>query len=318
MKEILLAFAFLPSLLLVSAVAQESLAVLPFQGIGVEASDQETVYILLLRGIKRWDKFELVPASEINQSLDGRICSELACAIEVGRQLDAKKVVFGSLNKLGQKIIVDYTLAEVSSGKRILSDEASALYIEDLDQVVKRIAVSIVQQKAFAKTVEVEQVTAQESQEPGTRKAQVNGGIAFGYLYPQDGYDGKDRIFAWDFKTIYEIRDFAVTGLIGIRSGLALNLGGMYLFSRRDFSPYVGGGLGFHLVSHQSGFGPNFDDKREDGIEIILSGGLMAFRTYNFRVLFNLDYSITFNDYDDRAVVFTIGIIRTGKRFFGF
>jgi len=52
------------------------------------------------------------------------------------------------------------------------------------------------------------------------------------------------------------------------------------------------------------------DKKRGDGLELIASTGIKAFRTYNFQVLLNLDYSYTFNDFDDRSLVFTIGLLR--------
>lgn len=319
MKKMMLGIAFFSLFFQAFVYPQERMAVLPFRGMG-EVSDEETTYLLLLREIERWNKYEIVPASHIRQALGDEACSEISCAVDIGKQVNAGKVVFGSLTKLGEKIIVQYTLAKVPSGKILLSDDASVLYVEDLDQVIKRVAASIVQQIPFARTVEVGLVTAQESQEPNTQKAQLNGGMAFGYLYPENGYGNKDRVFTWDFKSIYETPDFAVTGLFGIRNGVAMNVGGMYLFSRRDFSPFVGGGLGFHWVSHYEfndyGYRPE-GKKRGDGIEMLVSGGLLAFRTYNFRVLLNIDYSLTFNDYDDRALVLTIGIMSAGKKSFG-
>ena len=318
MKKMMLVIAFFSLFPQAFVYPKERMAVLPFRGMGVEISDEETTYLLLLWEIERWNKYEIVPASHIRQALGDLACSEITCAVDIGKQVNAGNVVFGSLNKLGEKIIMQYTLAKVSSGKIILSDDASVLHVEDLDQVIKRVAASIVQQIPFARTVEVGLVTAQESQEPNTRKAQLNAGIAFGYLYPENGYGNKDRVFTWDFKSIYETRDFAVTGLLGIRNGVALNIGGMYLFSRRDFSPFVGGGLGFHWVLHEfdeSGYRLE-GEKRSDGIEMLVSGGLLAFRTYDFRVLLNIDYSLTFNDYDDRALVLTIGIMRTEKKWF--
>jgi hypothetical protein len=114
---------------------------------------------------------------------------------------------------------------------------------------------------------------------------------------------------------VYETPNYAVNGLFGIRKGITLNIGGSFLFSRKDLCPYIGAGFGFHWVSHDEDDGE--EDTRGDGFELIASTGIMAFRTYNFRVLLNLDYTIAFNDFDDQAVVFTLGIQRIDKKFFG-
>ena len=316
MKRVLFAVAFLSLSISGSICAQERLAVLPLMGSGVEVSTQETAYLLLVSEIGKLKKYDVIPKTEIEALVGDRGCSEAACAIEIGKQANAQKVVFGSLNKLGEKIILQYNLVDVSAGETLLSDDLSALRVEDLDQVVKRVAASIVQQIPAAKTVEVGLVTEQESQEGKTRKANSSWGIAFGYLYPDNGYDKVNRSFVWDFRSIYEMRHIAVDALLGLRQGFALNVGFVYLPSRKDFSPFVGAGVGFHTVSHDSSFHDK-NVKRGDGFEFLIKGGLLAFRTYDFRVVATIEYSITLNDYDDRAIVLTIGVMRGGKKVFG-
>ncbi|MCX6832272.1 MAG: hypothetical protein NT028_09095 [candidate division Zixibacteria bacterium] len=320
MKRVLFAVAFLSISISSLVCAQERLAVLPLMGSGVEVSTQETAYLLLVSEINKLKKYDVISKTEIEALVGDRGCSESACAIEIGKHANAQKVVFGSLNKLGEKIILQYNLVDVSTGETLLSDDLSALRVEDLDQVVKRVAASIVQQVPAAKTVEVGLVTEQESQEAKTRKANSSWGIAFGYLYPQKGYDGKQRIFVWDFRSFYEMRQFAVDALLGLRQGFALNVGFVYLASRKDFSPFVGAGVGFHAVSHKQVYDGSYygqEDKRGDGFEFLIKGGLLAFRTYDFRVIATVEYSITLNDYNDRAIVLTLGVMRAGKKVFG-
>ncbi|MFH1891960.1 MAG: hypothetical protein ABIK83_04680 [Candidatus Zixiibacteriota bacterium] len=305
--------------------AQERLAVLPLSGIGVDASTQETVHQLLVSEITQLKKYQIVPENDVLSAMGDRTCADAACAAEIGTMTGASKVVYGSLNRLGEKIIFQYHLIDVSSGETILSDDLTALQVEELDQVAKRVAASIVQQKPVEKTIEVGTVTEKESQESKERKANSSWGIGFGYLYPQDGYDNydnKDRFFVWDFRSIFEMRHIAVDALLGIRKGIALNVGCLYLVSNKDFSPYVGAGVGFHAVSHETTYASpaaydNREDKADDGFEILLKGGMLAFRTYDFRVVATVEYSMTFNDYDDRAIVLTIGVMRSGSRVFG-
>jgi hypothetical protein len=116
------------------------------------------------------------------------------------------------------------------------------------------------------------------------------------------------------------MRHFAVDALFGIRKGVSLNVGFLYLLSPKDFSPYVGAGIGFHGVSHEPPYDPysyNEGNTTSDGIELLFKGGLLAFRTYDFRIVATAEYSVTFNDYDDQTFVVTIGVMRAGKRVFG-
>lgn len=322
MKRAVLAVAILLLNLFPSAFAQERLAVLPLRGNGVEASTQESVYSLLSADIRKLKKYEVISEQEILLLVGDQVCSDIECAVAIGKQARAAQVVFGSLNKLGEKIILQYSLVDVSTGEVLISDNLSALRVEDLDQVAGRVATSIVQQTPAAKTVEVGSVTEQEALEPGTRKANSSWGIAFGYLYPDKGYDDKRRIIVWDFRSLYEMRSLAVDALFGLRNGISLNVGFLYLFSRKDFSPFAGAGVGFHAVSHEKYYDYPYSyhgqqEEPGDGIEFLVKSGLLAFRTYDFRVIATIEYSMTLNDFDDRAVVFTIGVMRGGKRVFG-
>jgi TolB-like protein len=322
MKMFLFAVAFL-SLSISSVVcAEERLAVLPLAGSGVDVSTQETTYLLLVSEISKLKKYDVISKTEIEALVGDRGCEELACAIEIGKQANATKVVYGSLNKLGEKVILQYTLADVSTGQTLISDDLSAMQVEDLDQVVKRVAMSIVQQTPVDKTVQVGLVTEQESQEAKTRKANTSTGIAWGYLYPQKGYDDREPVFVWDFRSVYELRHIAVDAVMGLRQGFAMNVSVLYVPGLKDFSPFAGAGVGFHGVSHEQyyngyNYSPDGSNKKQDGFEFVIKGGLLAFRTYDFRVVATVEYTMTFNDYNDRAIVLTLGVMRGGKKVFG-
>lgn len=302
-------------------IAQQStLAVLPFHSADIDQASAATTHQLLKQEILKYKTYTLVSDARVSELMDSSGCSESDCAFSIGQSLNADKILFGAFNRLGDKIIVQYTLADVAGQQILLTDNITALYIEDLDIVVKRIAASVVKLQPVEKTVEVGLVTEQESWEPRSRKFRGSWGISYGYLYPTNGFDDEDRVVAFDFRRIYESRDFAITGLFGIRKGIALNVGALYLFSPKDFTPYLGGGIGVHFVKHEYDFSyynengtyynpDDFREKKSDGMALLLSGGIMAFRTYNFRVMLNLDYSVTFNDYDDKAFVLTIGIM---------
>ncbi len=304
-----LVLLMLPSALL----AKDAIAVLPLETVGVDLESAETAYMLLSQEIRKTDKYDVIPEDLVRDAMDFGGCQDPVCAVAIGKKLESQFVVYGSLNRLGSKIIVNYSLLNVADDEVVLVDVVTSLTIEDLDTVMKRVASSIVNQKPADETAEVGAITAQETVTPASRKAITTSGIGFGYLYPQKGYEGKE-IFALDFVSRYEGKDFNVTALFGIRKGVAFNIGMEYLFSRTDFCPYLGGGLGFHWVAHDDFL--DFDD-RADGFEALARCGLMGFRTFNFRVLVNLDYTYTFNEYDDQALVLTIGIMRVNTKLFG-
>ncbi len=298
----------------VAAHAQELIAVLPFTSIGVDEVSVETAYSLLRQEIARLGQYEPVPGSQVSRMLGPEPCTDVLCAAEIGRRVNADMAVFGSMNRLGEKVIVQYTVVDVASEKAVLADHITALSVEDLETVMKRVAMSITSRKPITETVEVGRVTQTESLRPRRRLTTYSSGVKFGYLYPVKGYDDH-RVFVFDIQTLYETENFMVSGLFGIREGVVLNIGAYLLTTKTDFCPYLGGGLGFHWVSHGLISATEDEDKRGDGFEAMLSGGIMALRTYNIRLLLNMDYTITFNDYSDQGVVFTIGLMSSGSGF---
>lgn len=307
-----------------SARAQDSLALLPLTGNGIDDADLQTVYLLLQSEIRQSESYYLIPESTVRPLIPAGGCADPACAIELGSTAGAGKVAYGSLNRLGEKIIYSYGLVDVSTKQAVVTDQMTAHRIEDLDQVVKRVAISFVQQIPAEKTVEIGLVTKQESNEPNSRKASSTWGIEFGYLYPSHGYSGERSVFVWDFRSLYEFRHFAVDGLLGLRKGGSLNIGMLYLPSSKDVSPFIGAGLGYHAIDHPEGGyqDPEYPyesapELESDGFEFLFKAGVIGFRTYDFRVIGTLEYSVVLNDYDDKGAVVTIGIMRAGKRLFG-
>lgn len=188
----------------------------------------------------------------------------------------------------------------------------TASNVEDLEVLMKRLAKSVVNVEPIEKSVEVGNVLAAESTEPLRRASRKNVGLSFGYVYPQAGYENSDRSFIVDGRFDFELQDVAVGIMMGIRKGFAMNIYGSYLLTRTDLCPYIGGAFGFHWVSHGDYVGPynpNRNNMRTDGFEITAHTGLRILHTYNFQLHANLEYIYTLNDYNDRAIVFTIGIL---------
>lgn len=314
-----LVFPFILFLLLIKIQAQElqspvKLVVLPIISNGLNQNDVYTSASILRMELGKQSNLNLINERKTLEELNNSICDDEECAQQIGSKLGADQVLICKLNPLGEKIIVQYILVETSSGKNLLSEQTTALSVEDLEPVMKRIAISIARLTPFDKNKEVGNIVGKESIESLRQAARFNFGVGFGYLYPQKGYSSDKKSFTLNAYFDYEIENYAVGLMMGGREGFAINLYGNYLFTKTDLCPYVGGALGFHWVSNHSNFvtysyNNNSSSKDEDGIELGLEAGVRIFHTYNFQFFIKGEYILTFNDYNDRAFVFTIGIL---------
>ncbi len=299
----------------------ESLAVLPFSANGIDSISVQTSESILILELTNRTKLNIIQLTPGNDSLYYSGCMDSKCAAEIGRKIGAAKVLGCKLAALGNKIIVQYFLVDALSGKELLLDQITSSSVEDLQTAMKRIAQSVADSTPASEDVAVGTILKDESKPSLRRSTRKNVGLSFGYLFPQNGYDDQGKIFLVDLRLDYELKDYAVGMLFGIRQGFAMNVYGDYLFSQKDVAPYIGGAFGFHWVSHDSNPTMQLDgttntyptyinsNKRGDGFEVTANTGLRILHTYNFQILLNLEFIYTLNDYNDSAIVFTIGFL---------
>jgi len=318
MKKITLIFIVL--FFVISVKAQDTtsgkIAILPFVSNGIDPVSVQTAESIFRMDLGKVSQKNIISEKKVQEAIGENECTEHECAKEIGEKLDADEVLLCKLNPLGEKIIIQYILVQKSTGKNILAEQATATSLEDLDAVMLRVALSVAKHTPFSANVEVGNVVDQETIEPKSRTSRFNFGVGFGYLFPTEGYDDDDKSFTFNLYFDYEIPDVAVGMMLGARNGVALALYGNYLFSRTDLCPYLGGGLGFHWISHSSPSytSPTYTNSSgseidEDGIELGLGAGLRILHTYDIQLFINVEYIITFNDYNDKSIVLTIGIL---------
>lgn len=308
-KYLLLLLILFSYNLLSQEAPASKIVIMPFQVTGVDPLYVQTVESILRMEIDKHETMEVIPSNLTTNALSGLNCIESDCAVEAGKKLGADKALSCRLAALGEKIIIQFYLADISSGKNILMDQITALSIEELETVMKRIASSVVNLKAVRQSAEVGNILEKETEKSLRRSSRNNVGLMLGYLYPQHGYDGEDKSFTANLYFDHEIEDFAVGAFVGARYGLAMNIYSVYLATKTDFCPYIGGSFGFHWVGHSIFNYPDGKKKRDDGFEIAAIAGMRLFHTYNFQIVINLEFVHTFNDYQDQAIVFTIGIL---------
>jgi hypothetical protein len=311
-------FIFLIGLIctpLLLAAGSPRVAILPMNSLGLDAISTHTAETILQQEISRLSDYHFISQKDIRQLLGSDFCTDISCALEAGRALAADQVILTNLSILGEKIVVQYLSVDVAREKVLVGGTTSSPSVEALDTVMKRIARSIVTEKSLEGSAEVGTII--ENEGGGLfRRRQARGysGLSFGYLYPRVGYEGIDRSFTIDYRRGYETENSYVGLELAIRRGLAANIFANYLLTKTDFCPYIGGAFGFHWVSHATEYfydaaGNQENKKRKDGFEITLNAGIRAYRTYNFQILLNFDYTYSFNDYRDQAGVLTLGLL---------
>ncbi|MEO0127683.1 MAG: hypothetical protein ABIL44_08050 [candidate division WOR-3 bacterium] len=260
-------------------------------------------------------------------------CYEAGCAAEVGFKAQVERVIFGSVSRFGEKYMVQVSVVNVSTREVVWSGSLAAKSAEDLDTVVKRIAKAIHEGKKVETGAEVGLITEQEETQEGKRKeAFYATGANFVYGLPVHGYADASSVIGFNWVNWYETSKFAIefnggyiwslnamtTGQITEEPSIVdygANISFFYLFSKGDFCPYAGVGLGPRFIAMEAGnqgFGANF------GMGFNLGGGLVVLRTYDFHIIIDGRYAINTANIPNYtgphgALLLSIGVIYKPK-----
>jgi hypothetical protein len=108
---------------------------------------------------------------------------------------------------------------------------------------------------------------------------------------------------AWQFDDLLLRTDLSL-GLLPDRYIVGGEAGLNYLFSRSNFSPFLGGGFGLF-------YGPVDDasgGKRNTGPSVNVQGGLLLFRTYDVNFMLRGKYLAIFNSDRDHGIIIDGGV----------
>ncbi len=294
-------YLFLFFLLLPYGLNAEKIGLLPFKPVGFESNITEAIYQLMESELSSYGH-TVIPPDKIEEKLGKTVeCHNKQCAAEIGVQMGLKKIIFGSLTKIGEKYIVSAIVVESKSGEILFSDKVTSKTAEDLDVCLSRLVKSIEEGKEVEKTAEVGKIMEEEIEKVSKRKkAFFSYGVGFGIGTLAIGYGDAhgDIINYYVIKAWYETPKFAAEvnsnmgnflGLGTETSELSLGIALLYLFSTADISPYLGAGPALKSVS--TGF---FDLNYVLALELM--GGLVVFRTYDFRLVIDGRLSTSFNE----------------------
>jgi TolB-like protein len=294
------------------ALLGEKYAVCDLKPVGVSVSLADAVVTLLRSDLSSYKNITLV---ELTEKV---VIEDKESAAELGFKAKAQKVVYGTISKLGEKYIISANVVDVSSHNIVYQDRIAASSAEDLDITSKRLAKSIATGKKVEATAEIGKITEEETKEPRRRRNFHTVGGKFGWGFPigSDSYGGASALMGGDFIYWYEtqnvIAEFAfnatmtplstsyefdttqteeatITAAEVTYGQLSL----LYLFSKEDICPYAGGGIGLrNLMITDERVGGKTESAFGMGLNV--NGGIIAFRTYDFRVFLDASYSLNF------------------------
>lgn len=97
----------------------ETLALLPLDVAGISETEAKILMDRFGFALDRARVYRRIPYSQMEKVLEAQeyslSCSDLSCAIEAGRNLAARYIVFGSVGKVGRLFTVNVSLADVET-----------------------------------------------------------------------------------------------------------------------------------------------------------------------------------------------------------
>jgi hypothetical protein len=322
MNRIRSASAFGLSIVVLAAASSTAFSspqalVLPLRTLGVSDTTASVVGDLL-QGELENRGLAVFPASQLAADIPrgATACDDAACAGAAAQRYGTAQVVYGSLSRLGDKVILRVRALKAGESTPYYTDQLTSTTEEDLDAVVRRVADGLAAGRRNSDRATVETVTQQETQEPLRRATRRGIGARAGFLFPDsDSYAGADRLAGVRLVFKYETRDYFVesTPLLGLMWGdgsvewSLFDLFAARIFGRGDFSPYLGGGLGVHTVHVEKSVpvdcGPNcyYEDsigQTETTLTADIGLGLLALRTNDLSIILDVRYHYVLADFD--------------------
>lgn len=303
------------------AAAQERVAVFDFEAVGIDQQTAETATRIFRSELGSSGKYSVLSIGEIESKLEGAgvtefDCYDANCAASNALLVNAEKAVFGSVSRLGEKIIVEANLVNAVRKEVVFSDQFTSSSIDDLNVVMKKLANAVAGEKKIVSEVGRYDITAEETMEPRRRKSYITSGATFGFGFPLgDSYNKVDNLKTVSWVMRYEADKYVIENSLGISWGSAepdtsfgilvnkrtitvvpWDIGIRYVVNREsDFTPFFGGGLGFHFIGSEDLEGEVYV-AGDQALAIHLAGGIYAFQSYDFRLSVEAKYTMVFTD----------------------
>lgn len=316
--------AFLGILLAGATLASaDKLLLLPIKGNAGSAEDMETVNQLYRDVVEAQFKGPVLPAP-----IQMEPCGARDCAVKAAQTSQADMVIYSTLSRLGSNWVFSSTIM-AGDGSNVFNQRLTALSIENLEPVTKRMADALFNRKSSEQVAMVDNLAEKgQAEEPKRHRNLYRMGFGVGGLYPVGKesfwYLERERDFYSSTPTYSFHRRFQIIRLSWLHNwqfrndlllntnlvwGIDVEFGGDanldYLFNPGKYSPFVGVGLGLHNVNADENESSS-SDKINSGITLTAQGGMLMFRTSRVNVMLRGYYQVVLNSDVDKGAGFDV------------
>lgn len=255
-----------PALLLLVALAapsqarggEDRVALLPATGANVHAGHLAAATDVLRSQLERTGRFQVVvaPAAEAGRE------PTPADAAAAARAASASLCVTLRISRLGETAAVRLA-AHRPDGSVAHVDELGAGSPDDLEPVLRRLALGLAEGRPARALAELDSVTEKESDPYLKYAATQLFGVRLGtavFLDRADGGGEAASVSGGGIFWLYDARSYLADLSFDLLTGdgrrlVAIGLGFYYPFGKGNVAPYLGGGLGYHWTDTGGGGG---------------------------------------------------------------
>jgi hypothetical protein len=268
-----LAFAILGFVYCVSAQQTKKVFLPYFEAINIKKDYQIAATKLLRNYIELENRYQVVTPETKDTLFDAD--QPLAIIKRKAMEVDADYYLKGSLNRIGESVIVNVTLIETVTGNKVWFDQLKAMGPEDLDPIMQRIAKALGTDKKAVNDNDIYAVTTNEAAELKQKQTNNTIGIGIGGIQMMSPSSTQltnlSLIWSFDARNIFV--DFRPSLAFNGRTGDVLFNAALELFkphTTKSNSFFYGGGVGFSIA--------DMDGHSGNGINIAGGGGYLINR----------------------------------------
>jgi hypothetical protein len=212
---------------------------------------------------------------------------ETGTVVQEARDAGAAFVITSEMNRLGEVLVVSFSMYDVASGAMVWSDMLRAFTPDDLDPILRKVAKAMGTPQKAALSGDIYTVTEYDSRELKQQKAHYSFGVSVGAVYPF--FTGVEDIVSAGLGVMatYDSRNLILdikgeTYFTGDPKVHFLSLDALYPFRSSNSSPFLLGGIGiggmkipdYRDESHLYWY----DHKSNSGLMMFVGGGYLVNR----------------------------------------
>ncbi|MES2728048.1 MAG: hypothetical protein V4643_13155, partial [Bacteroidota bacterium] len=310
MKNIKIGLVLLVVLLCFTKVkAQQPKVFLPLlETINLKKNFEYASTRLLKNYIDNTNRYQVIMQDNVDSALLNSIESVSAKAKEKG----ATYFIMGSLNRLGETVIVNINLYETETSKKIWFDQLKAFTPEDLDPVLQRFGQNIGTANKATTADDIYAVTNHETQELRKKESNNNLGVGVGGIALMGDQSSGSVLAGLSLSWSFDARDFIFDikpswSFNSTRDVYSLALEVNKPLSDKGNTPYIGGGLAFSrtaLSNEQNYYGSYSSSAYASGYGLMLmvGGGYILKRTSSVSLRVSANYLQGLYDVNGKSV----------------